>query len=143
MKITEVHVDAFCLSREYHHAPREQEPERIRLDPVVIYPGWETDYAALCAALLSDLPADRVADVVIGCLRGPAALFSRLRAEDSAGLIGRGEFVPIGAGKTGYPRPLRLRALRFLAARLGGRFPIRFCFEDATALADIFGRMSP
>ena len=34
MKITEVHVDAFCLSREYHHAPREQEPERIRLDPV-------------------------------------------------------------------------------------------------------------
>ena len=112
----------------------------IRLDPLLLYPGWQRDYAELCAVLLARLPQEAVVDVVAGCLRGPAALIDRARAEDQDVLLRRGEFVGIGAGKRGYPRPLRIRALRLVAARLGGRFPVRFCSEDASVEAAVFGR---
>jgi spore photoproduct lyase len=115
----------------------------IRLDPVFIYPGWEREYAELCSTLLAALPADSIADTVVGCFRGPAALIDRTRESDPDTALRQGEFVGIGSGKFGYPRPLRLRALRFLSSRLGGRFPIRFCFEDSSATADVFGREAP
>jgi spore photoproduct lyase len=114
----------------------------LRLDPVLIYPGWETDYAALCARLTREIPSHLVADAVLGCFRGPPALAERVTALDPGSVFRRGELIPIDHGKAGYPRPLRVRALRFLASRLGGRFPVSFCFEDETVERDVFGRPS-
>ena len=112
----------------------------IRLDPVFFYAGWELDYGGLIAELLAGLPAEQIADVVLGCFRGPEALIRHVKENDPAGLLRRGEFVRIGPGKFGYPRPQRLQALRFLGTRLGGRHPIRFCFEDHTSADAVFGR---
>jgi spore photoproduct lyase len=112
----------------------------LRLDPVLLYPGWERAYAALCARLLSELPHAAVADVVIGCFRGPPALVDRVRGSDPSDVFRSGEFVRIGEGKAGYPRPHRIHALRILAARLGGRFPLRVCFEDDDVVDAVFAR---
>jgi spore photoproduct lyase len=112
----------------------------LRLDPVFIYPGWEEEYAELCMRLAGELPRGAVRDVVVGCFRGPPALVARVRNEDPADVFRYGEFVRIGGGKIGYPRPLRIHALRILASRLGGRFPVRLCFEDTAVHDAVFAR---
>ncbi len=105
----------------------------VRLDPVLLFDGWEAEYAELCAEILAALGAARDADIVLGTLRGPPELIARIRAEDPGDVLRRGEFVRAHGGKLGYPRPLRLKALRFLAERLGTRFPLRVCGEEAGA----------
>jgi len=112
----------------------------IRLDPVLIRPDRPEAYRELSSLLVQTFSTHEVADVVLGCFRGPPALIDRVRREDPGSVFRRGEFVPIGEGKLGYPRPLRLRALRSLAARLGGRFPLRLCFEDHSVEEDLFSR---
>ncbi|HNR98550.1 MAG TPA: hypothetical protein PKX48_02030 [Planctomycetota bacterium] len=101
----------------------------VRLDPVLLPDGWEADYAALCADIRAALRAAEDADIVLGTLRGPPALIGAIRADDPGEALRRGEFIRTRDGKLGYPRPLRLRALRFLTERLGTRFPIRTCGE--------------
>ncbi len=109
----------------------------VRLDPVLLYDGWEPDYTELCERIVGSLPPAAVADVVLGTLRGPPELIARIRADDRADLLRRGEFVRIGGGKLGYARPMRIRALRFLAERLGNRYPLRFCFEPEEVVAEM------
>ncbi len=112
----------------------------LRLDPLLSYTGWEREYAGLCTRLLSELPPAAIADVVIGCFRGPPALIERVRDTDATGVFRHGEFVSIGEGKVGYPRPFRIHALRVMASRLGGRFPVRVCFEDREVVDAVFAR---
>lgn len=111
----------------------------VRLDPVLLFDGWEDDYAELCADILAALRAARDADIVLGTLRGPPELIRMIRAEDPGEVLRRGEFVRTHGGKLGYPRPLRRKALRFLAERLGTRFPVRVCGEPDDAAADTDG----
>jgi len=101
----------------------------FRLDPILLYEGWEKDYSELCRRLINCVPPHCVRDVVLGLFRGPPELITALGSSSAPQVVRSGEFVPTGSGKYSYGRPFRLQALRFLAARMGGRFAVRFCFD--------------
>ncbi len=112
----------------------------IRLDPIIIYPGWRADYDALCRRLIATLRHTSVRDVVIGAFRGPPELIRTVRRNDPGDFLRSAELVEAAPGKLSYPPFMRIQALRFIASQLGGRFPLRFCFENEAIRDAVFNR---
>ena len=51
----------------------------IRLDPFVIYKGWEYDYKELLKILFSIIPRDQIHSVTYGNIRYPKKVFTNIK----------------------------------------------------------------
>lgn len=80
-------------------------PVALRLDPLLWYDGWRSDYQALVALLAERVPAEALHSVSVGPLRFPRRMFHRIAAmyPDDALLAGplrrRGDLVSYGEAR--------------------------------------------
>jgi DNA repair photolyase len=104
----------------------------IRLDPVVLEPGWEEAYVSLAEDLgraFSGLPLE---SVEIGTFRCAKKVAEAIRIGGARGLLS-GELLPGPDGKIRYLWPLRVKAYRWIArslrSSLGDKVDLRLCME--------------
>lgn len=109
----------------------------VRLDPVILLPGWREAYSALIGELAAAMEPAAVESVHIGCMRFTPQL--KAAAAGSQGIIYSGEFVLASDGKFRYPRPLRTAAYSYIAAlirRWNGTIAVKLCMETPEVHAD-------
>jgi spore photoproduct lyase len=150
----EFEIGAPCLEDRLQAARRAQEAGyrvRVRLDPIVPLPGWETMYAAAIGEIFAKTSPERV---TIGTLRfeegfhrnrhaiiGERHPGSRLLREMErmqpmevpiGKPAGRGRGLSkVSVGKISYPRTTRVEVFRFIIAEIRKHFagPIALCKE--------------
>jgi len=112
----------------------------LRLDPLLLVEGWERMYAGLVEQLARRLDAQMVESVHLGCFRFSPELKSAARRRFGAAAPFDAEFVRCRDGKYRYPRPLRLRAYRHLAALFrewDAGMDVRLCMETPRVERDL------
>lgn len=85
----------------------------LHLDPVIIYEGFEADYASLIDEIADTLDLERVIWVSIGLLRFPAGMLKHFIDERRRNLL-YGEFIVAEDGKYRYIKRERLRVYKML-----------------------------
>lgn len=88
----------------------------MRLDPIVLFPGWEAAYSGMIEDICGSPDAARIESWVLGCFRYRAELGEIIRRRFPESDILNGEFVRGSDGKRRYFRLLRLEAY----LRIGG-----------------------
>ena len=114
----------------------------IRLDPALIYPGWEKGYKELTRQIHEHLGPQGVESFVIGGFRYSRDLGNRMRARFPAGTLLLPEFVRCEDGKNRYFRPLRVALYRKIVEQIRGHDPkarIHLCMETDQVHTDVFG----
>jgi spore photoproduct lyase len=117
----------------------------IRMDPALVYPGWQTGYATLVQQIYEHLRPERIESFVIGGFRYASALGNRIRERFPSSSLLLPEFVRCSDGKYRYFRPLRVGLYRELVKRireLDPKVPIRLCMETPQVQEDV-GLESP
>jgi spore photoproduct lyase len=113
----------------------------IRLDPALVYPGWESGYESLIREIYARLRPDGIESFVIGGFRYSATLGSRIRERFPSSSLLLPEFVPCRDGKYRYFRPLRVSLYRELVALIRAHDPgarIHLCMETDQVHRDVF-----
>ncbi|MHC5038187.1 MAG: SPL family radical SAM protein [Planctomycetota bacterium] len=117
----------------------------IRLDPVLLVPGWEPAYAELLETLGRVLAGVKIDSIEIGTFRCSKRAGEAIRNGKYRELMA-GELFPDKDGKWRYFWPLRIRTYRFLIrsirATLGEEVPIRLCMEPDWVSERAFGTLS-
>jgi spore photoproduct lyase len=114
----------------------------LHFDPVVIYEGFEKDYADLIDEIAETVDLTRVIWVSVGCLRFTPALMSLFLRENRQSLL-HGEFIAGEDGKLRYIKSERVRVYRMLYARLLEKEPglfVYLCMERADVWRQATGR---
>jgi hypothetical protein len=113
----------------------------LRLDPVVLRPGWEDAYADLLARWADVFRGGAFEAVEIGTFRCSKRAAEAIRGGKHRALVA-GELLPHEDGKLRYFWPLRLRAYRVLldAVRrtLGPEVRVRLCMEPPWMVDRVF-----
>jgi len=81
----------------------------FHFDPIVHYPGWQSDYQKVIDTLLKSVPSEAIAWISLGTLRFHPNLLTIARRRFPLSPIYDHEFVISWDGKFRYPRPLRLK----------------------------------
>ncbi len=105
----------------------------FHFDPVIIYDGWQKDYAETAEMLASAVPAEKVAWVSVGTLRFSRELKKMMENRFPDGKLLDGEFLLDFDGKMRYGDEQRLEVYRFLTPllrRLLPRSRVYLCMED-------------
>ena len=105
----------------------------FHFDPVVIYDGYEADYARTVQEMADTLPNDKVAWISVGTLRFSRELKKMVENRFPDNTILDGEFLLDFDGKMRYGDGQRLAAYRFLVPLLRKTFPkahVYLCMED-------------
>ena len=105
----------------------------FHFDPVVIYDGYQPDYARTVEQLADTLPADKIAWISVGTLRFSRELKKQIEIRFPENFILNGEFLLDFDGKMRYSQAQRLEAYRFLVPLLRRTFPqthVYLCMED-------------
>lgn len=105
----------------------------FHFDPVVIYKGYQQDYARTVAQMADSLPHDKIAWISVGTLRFSRELKKQIETRFPANTILDGEFLLDFDGKMRYSDAQRLEAYRFLVPLLRKTFPnavVYLCMED-------------
>lgn len=105
----------------------------FHFDPVIIYPGYQTDYARTVDQMASTLPHDKIAWISVGTLRFSRELKKQIETRFPANTILDGEFLLDFDGKMRYSAAQRLEAYQFLIPLLRKTFPkavVYLCMED-------------
>jgi spore photoproduct lyase len=108
-------------------------PLAFHFDPIVLYPGCETDYRNVIQTLFEHVDADNIVWISMGTLRFMPALqpIIQQRFPDSA--IVHGEFITGIDNKMRYFKPLRMDIYRRMAAWIRAYAPdvaLYLCMED-------------
>lgn len=85
----------------------------LHFDPIVIYEGFERDYAYVIEDVARLLDLERVIWVSLGLLRFPPALYNLLMEEERRNLL-HGEFIRGEDGKYRYIKSERIRVFRMI-----------------------------
>ncbi len=112
----------------------------FHFDPVVIYEGYQQDYARTVAEMADTLPHDKIAWISVGTLRFSRELKKQIETRFPTNTILDGEFLLDFDGKMRYSDAQRLEAYRFLVPLLRKTFPkavVYLCMEDP-AVAKLF-----
>lgn len=116
----------------------------VRLDPALLFPGWEQAYETLVQEIFEELPPGSIESFVIGGFRTMPSLAARIRERFPAcDLLGQ-EFVLCRDGKHRYFRPLRVRLYRKIIheiRRHDESATIRLCMETSQVEKDVGGGM--
>lgn len=119
-------------------------PIGLHFDPIIQHPGWEDGYARTAGLIGQYLSGAQVAWVSLGCFRYLPSLKELMLARHPETDIYNAEFISGGDGKMRYPRPIRTRLYRFVAAALKRVLPpstlVYMCMESSRLWRDVFGR---
>lgn len=105
----------------------------FHFDPVVIYDGYQPDYARTVQEMADVLPNDKVAWISVGTLRFSRELKKMVENRFPDNTILDGEFLLDFDGKMRYGDGQRVEAYRFLVPLLRKAFPkayVYLCMED-------------
>ncbi len=105
----------------------------FHFDPVVIYPGYQQDYAHTVQEMADTLPHDQIAWISVGTLRFSRELKKQIETRFVHNTILDGEFLLDFDGKMRYSTAQRLEAYQFLVPLLRRTFPravVYLCMED-------------
>lgn len=105
----------------------------FHFDPVVIYDGYQADYARTVQEMADTLPNDKVAWISVGTLRFSRELKKMVENRFPDNTILDGEFLLDFDGKMRYGDGQRVEAYRFLVPLLRKAFPkahVYLCMED-------------
>ena len=105
----------------------------FHFDPVVIYDGYQADYAHTVQEMADTLPNDKVAWISVGTLRFSRELKKMVENRFPDNTILDGEFLLDFDGKMRYGDSQRVEAYRFLVPLLRKAFPkahVYLCMED-------------
>jgi spore photoproduct lyase len=114
----------------------------FHLDPLIVYPQAEHDYARLLDNLFDRIPPDQIAFVSLGGLRMTPGLraIARERFPRDRMLLGEEVLAPDGRYRTFAPLRFRLYTkLREQITRVNPRLPIYLCMEGASVHQRVFG----
>lgn len=105
----------------------------FHFDPVVIYEGYQADYARTVEEMADTLPHDKIAWISVGTLRFSRELKKQIETRFVHNTILDGEFLLDFDGKMRYADTQRVEAYQFLVPLLRRRFPeayVYLCMED-------------
>lgn len=105
----------------------------FHFDPVVIYDGYEQDYARTVQEMADTLPADKIAWISVGTLRFSRELKKQIENRFPHNFMLDGEFLLDFDGKMRYGDTQRIAAYQFLVPLLRKTFPkahVYLCMED-------------
>ena len=105
----------------------------FHFDPVVIYEGYQQDYACTVEQMADTLPKDKIAWISVGTLRFSRELKKAIENRFPHNKILDGEFLLDFDGKMRYSDVQRLEVYRFLVPLLRKTFPkahVYLCMED-------------
>jgi spore photoproduct lyase len=120
----------------------------IHFDPLLLFPGWKTHYAALVGEMARILNPGQIAWWSLGALRFPPALRGPIFGHRARGSrLFWGELVPGFDGKFRYLRPLRSELFHFVLGQIGRRIsahlPLYLCMEDEEMWRDVLPGRPP
>ena len=105
----------------------------FHFDPVVIYDGYEQDYARTVEEMADTLPADKIAWISVGTLRFSRELKKQIENRFPQNFMLDGEFLLDFDGKMRYGDSERIKVYQFLVPLLRKTFPsthVYLCMED-------------
>lgn len=105
----------------------------FHFDPVVIYKGYQADYARTVEEMADTLPHDKIAWISVGTLRFSRELKKQIETRFVSNTILDGEFLLDFDGKMRYSEAQRIEAYQFLVPLLRKTFPkaiVYLCMED-------------
>ncbi len=105
----------------------------FHFDPVIIYDGYQNDYARTIEEMADTLPKDKIAWISVGTLRFSRELKKQIESRFQTNFILDGEFLLDFDGKMRYSEQQRLEVYRFLLPLLRKTFPkavVYLCMED-------------
>ena len=105
----------------------------FHFDPVVIYDGYEPDYARTVEQMADTLPADKIAWISVGTLRFSRELKKQIETRFTQNFLLDGEFLLDFDGKMRYGDSQRMAVYQFLVPLLRKTFPkayVYLCMED-------------
>jgi len=79
---------------------------------VIDYPGWEADYEKICADLFSQIPAERITWISLGCLRFMPSLKPIMQKRFPKSRLSLAEWITGMDGKMRYFKPKRIEIYR-------------------------------
>jgi spore photoproduct lyase len=112
----------------------------IRLDPALVYPGWEEGYDGLIAQIYEQLRPEGIESFWIGGFRYSRALGNRIRERFPASSLLLPEFVLCNDAKYRYFRPLRVSLYQELTKQIrrhDPEIPVRLCMETEQVCRDV------
>ena len=113
----------------------------FHFDPIIYHKGWKEGYAQVIAALMAQLPPEKIAWISLGSLRFPPALKPVIQKRFPRTKIIYEEFVTGKDGKWRYPKPLRKRLFRHVLDCLKGagakKIPVYFCMESSDLWSEL------
>lgn len=114
----------------------------FHFDPLIEYPGWETDYREMVERIFATIDHRRIAWISMGVLRNTPALKRIMRERfPSTGLLS-GEQVLCPDGKMRYFQPLRVSMYRKMLSWIRAAAPVVFvylCMESKEVWEQVFG----
>jgi spore photoproduct lyase len=108
-------------------------PIAFHFDPIVCYPGWESDYRETIQEIFTHVSADNIVWISLGTFRFMPALKAVIQRRFKNSCIVYGEFIRGLDGKMRYFKPLRINIYRKLIAWIREMAPqvcLYFCMED-------------
>ncbi|MBL7052585.1 MAG: hypothetical protein ISS00_02430 [Candidatus Marinimicrobia bacterium] len=105
----------------------------LHFDPMLDFPGWQTDYPELVNRLFSVIRPERVAWISIGSLRFPPEMKEKVLEKFPESKIMYGELVRGMDGKMRYLKPMRIAMYQILyeaLRRIDKKMFIYFCMES-------------
>ena len=105
----------------------------FHFDPVVIYDGYQAEYARTVQEMADTLPNEQVAWISVGTLRFSRELKKMMENRFPESPLLNGEFLLDFDGKMRYSDGQRIEAYRFLLPLLKKAFPkahVYLCMED-------------
>ncbi len=114
----------------------------LHFDPLLHYPGWESDYEGLVDEVFNYLEPDDITTLSMGSLRFAPALKPVVRSRFPKSRIMAAELFPGADGKMRYFKPLRIEMYRHMIACLGRYLDperIYLCMESQDVWQQVFG----
>lgn len=105
----------------------------FHFDPVILYDGWQKDYASAAEQIAASVPLDKIAWVSVGTLRFSRELKKMIENRFTENEILNGEFLLDFDGKMRYSDAQRRQAYAFLVPLLRKKLPhthVYLCMED-------------
>ncbi len=100
----------------------------FHFDPLIFYPGWETDYDRLIESLFSLIDPSRIFWISLGALRFPPHLKEIIQNRFPQTKIIYEEMIEGLDGKLRYIKPLRIKIFRRVYEAIKDRAPRVFCY---------------
>ena len=98
--------------------PRRGYTVAVHLDPLLLIPSWEEDYARLIETLFLEVPASAISWISLGSLRFPPALRPLIRRRHRGSMLLEAELIQGKDNKYRYPFRERVRLYKTIREKV-------------------------